>query len=140
MLDARLFDALDGIAREARAHSPHARTVRAVRAFLTLPYCFLIASLSFTQVRGRSAPFGGIQLLLCGDFFQLPPVCREGAHASGGAFAFAAAAWRDAKLGCVELREPFRQSDPAFFRLLNAVRWCARAASHSFVPLRVACV
>ncbi len=140
MLDARLFDALDTIAREARAHTAHARTLRAVRAvmaLLTLPYRF---SLSSVQVRGRSAPFGGIQLLLCGDFFQLPPVCREGANASGGAFAFAAAAWREAKLGCVELREPFRQSDPDFFRLLNAVRWCARAASHSRVPLHVACV
>jgi ATP-dependent DNA helicase PIF1 len=103
MLDARLFEALDHIAR---------------------------------ALRGRAATsFGGIQLVLCGDFFQLPPVCSGGegsaaaaAAASGACFAFASDAWREADLAVVELREPHRQTDPVFFRILNAVRMCAGGA------------
>lgn len=29
-------------------------------------------------VRKCEAPFGGIQLIICGDFLQLPPVNRQG--------------------------------------------------------------
>ena len=80
-------------------------------------------------VRGRDAScFGGIQLVLCGDFFQLPPVRRgeDDADAKSSTvhcFAFGSRAWDEAKLATVELTEPFRQSDdPAFFRLLNSIR------------------
>lgn len=79
-------------------------------------------------VRGRdSAVFGGIQLVLCGDFFQLPPVRRgeeSGSDADGAhCYAFGARCWSEAKLAVVNLTQPFRQSDdPAFFRLLNTIR------------------
>jgi hypothetical protein len=94
--------------------------------------------LSCPQVRGKDAAFGGIQLVFCGDFFQLPPVCRDGGGAApSSAFAFSAAAWVDAKFATVELREPFRQTDPAFFRVLNAVRMCVASCTHFAAGLRV---
>lgn len=71
------------------------------------------------EVRGnRSKPFGGIQLVLSGDFFQLPPVSL-----SRCGFAFEAPAWSSAAVKMVELRTVVRQSgDTAFINLLNQVR------------------
>ncbi len=40
-------------------------------------------------MRNSSKPFGGIQVVTCGDFFQLPPVARDGAVS----FAFEADSW-----------------------------------------------
>ena len=78
-------------------------------------------------VRGSSAPFGGLQVVLTGDFFQLPPVGLQsgaaGAAAGGGPiFAFQAACWEDMVPHKVVLRTVYRQSDPALLRVLNAVR------------------
>ena len=69
------------------------------------------------KVRRSDAPFGGLQLVLCGDFFQLPPVAREGFR-----FAFEAECWARCVPQLVELTTVFRQSDPAFVAALNEVR------------------
>jgi hypothetical protein len=92
------------------------------------------------QIRHSHKPFGGIQLVLSGDFFQLPPVSRSvkdggvtpGAFLNRG-YAFQAPAWRKADLWTVKLTEVFRQTDPAFVCLLNNVRYGdARAAEWLF--------
>ena len=69
------------------------------------------------RVRNNQKPFGGLQLILCGDFFQLPPVAREGFR-----FAFEAECWARCVPQLVELTTVFRQSDPAFVAALNEVR------------------
>jgi ATP-dependent DNA helicase PIF1 len=71
-------------------------------------------------VRGnRHEPFGGLQLLLCGDFFQLPPISLRW----GGGFAFEAPAWRKAHIQTIELKTVVRQSgDLEFVRILGQVR------------------
>ena len=83
------------------------------------------------QIRRRTdTPFGGIQLVLSGDFFQLPPVSRSvkdgsivpGAFLNRG-YAFQAPAWRKADLWSVKLTKVFRQADPMFVCLLNSVRY-----------------
>lgn len=81
----------------------------------------LLQKLDFIARSLRSAdkPFGGVQLVFAGDFHQLPPVTRGEEEDD---FAFSAAAWGAAKLSVVILTEPFRQADPSFFKMLNAIR------------------
>jgi len=83
------------------------------------------------RVRGSAKPWGGIQLVLCGDFFQLPPVVRgmSGETVGIGRFAFESAAWKSAGLVSVVLTKIERQTDTAFQQLLNECRIGAPTAS-----------
>lgn len=82
------------------------------------------------QARQRpNEPFGGAQLVLFGDPYQLPPIEPRdpGERAYFAAnypsmWFFDAKVWREAQLRVVELREVHRQSDAHFRSLLNAVR------------------
>ena len=80
------------------------------------------------ECRGARRAFGGVQLLLLGDMFQLPPVVssaeREVLAARGYAspYFFSAHSLQDVPLAHVELDEVFRQTDPAFISLLNRLR------------------
>ncbi|NXF32368.1 PIF1 helicase, partial [Nyctibius bracteatus] len=70
-------------------------------------------------VRKRDEPFGGIQLIICGDFLQLPPVCKGNEETK---FCFQAKSWRKCIHINMELTEVRRQTDKTFVSLLNAVR------------------
>lgn len=77
------------------------------------------------KVRKNEKPFGGIQLILCGDFFQLPPITRlkfgESKTASSR-FCFKTKAWEDCRLITFELKRVHRQNDEAFISILNKIR------------------
>lgn len=71
-------------------------------------------------VRGDPRPFGGIQLVLSGDFAQLPPVTKTAGGKgsgfvppaeSGKRYCFAARSWPRCISQCIELTQVFRQSD-----------------------------
>lgn len=64
-------------------------------------------------------PFGGLQVVLCGDFFQLPPVTRAGERSG---FAYTSSTWREMNLKVCYLDEQYRQQDKAFLTLLNEMR------------------
>lgn len=66
--------------------------------------------------RRNKNPFGGVQMILCGDLCQLPPV--------SGDFCFNASVWKGADFLCVELKKQMRQSsDDAFAKILNELRF-----------------
>ena len=67
------------------------------------------------SIRGDNRPFGGIQLVLSGDFFQLPPIRME------EKFCFEVDEWSVIQ-HTVELVQVFRQSDQSFVRCLNELR------------------
>lgn len=66
-------------------------------------------------------PFGGIQVILSGDFFQLPPVSRT-EETNREKFAFMAPCWVQANLTVCYLTEQFRQSENDLNYILNEIR------------------
>ncbi|CAO3669897.1 unnamed protein product [Rhizopus stolonifer] len=68
--------------------------------------------------RNPSKPFGGIQVIVSGDFFQLPPVNPNRATK----FAFEANTWQKTITQTVMLTRVFRQKDETFVRILNEMR------------------
>ena len=72
-------------------------------------------------------PFGGKQLLLVGDMYQLEPVLKEDERALlqpfyPSKFFFDAHVFREMQLVCIELQKVYRQSDPLFISLLDHIR------------------
>jgi ATP-dependent DNA helicase PIF1 len=72
----------------------------------------------FRKVNQKELPFGGIQVILVGDFFQLPPVGLQ----KGTKFCFEAQCWSETIKRCIDLKQVFRQKDDVFVNLLNEVR------------------
>ena len=77
--------------------------------------------------RNMRVPFGGKQLLLVGDIFQLEPVIKEDEwrlmqpfYAS--AYFFSAKVWQEMELVSIELRKVYRQSDAHFIGILDRIR------------------
>lgn len=66
-------------------------------------------------------PFGGMQVVLCGDFFQLPPVNKRGIK-QAGQFAYYSRAWKELKPNICYLTEQHRQEDVNYLKVLNAIR------------------
>lgn len=67
----------------------------------------------------NDVPFGGMQVIMCGDFFQLPPVAKKDENAD---FVTASQSWQEMNLRICYLDEQFRQDDRSFLRVLNDIR------------------
>jgi len=77
--------------------------------------------------RNMREPFGGKQLLLVGDIFQLEPVIKEDEWRLmqpfyPSAYFFDAKVWQQMQLVSIELRKVYRQNDQAFISLLDRIR------------------
>ncbi|KAB0795079.1 hypothetical protein PPYR_11918 [Photinus pyralis] len=70
-------------------------------------------------VRRNDKPFGGIQLILCGDFLQLPPVTKRNETTR---FCFQSPMWERCVQRSFELSEVHRQHDSEFINILNKLR------------------
>ena len=66
------------------------------------------------SLRRTPKPFGGIQLVITGDFFQLPPVDRG---SSNSQFAFEASSWKSVIGHTIALHHVFRQRDEGTYNL-----------------------
>lgn len=69
-------------------------------------------------IHNNELPFGGIQIVFVGDFFQLPPVSKD----RNVEFAFQSEAWERANPIVCYLTEQHRQSDQEFLEILTAMR------------------
>ncbi len=79
---------------------------------------FEMADAVCREVRRVDKPFGGLTVILVGDFFQLPPIARN----RGVAFAYASPVWKDLHLFTCYLTEQYRQDDSEFLDILSAIR------------------
>lgn len=77
-------------------------------------------------------PFGGMQVVLCGDFFQLPPVSRGGESAN---FVYRSDIWQEMNNKICYLTEQHRQSDNALTQILGDIR-SNNIGEHTLEPLR----
>jgi tetratricopeptide (TPR) repeat protein len=72
-------------------------------------------------------PFGGKQLLLVGDIYQLEPVLKDDDRQLlqpfyPSAYFFCAKVWQQMPIVSIELRKVYRQSDPHFIAILDRIR------------------
>jgi len=86
------------------------------------------------KVKQNNAPFGGIQVVLVGDFFQLPPIIKEELSSNDNdvgslfteeappKFAYDSPAWISANLLTCYLTDQYRQEDGNFLSILSSMR------------------
>jgi ATP-dependent DNA helicase PIF1 len=83
--------------------------------------------------REDERPFGGLQVVLCGDFFQLPPVTRG--EAAPARFVTESRAWAELDPVICRLEEQHRQDDAEFLAVLNALQAGGVRRAHAEVLL-----
>ena len=86
------------------------------------------------RILGPDKPFGGLQVILCGDFFQLPPVSSS-PLTNEIQFAFEANAWRNGNFNVCYLQEQHRQGDDPLLAILKDIR-SGTTGEHTKIPLR----
>lgn len=77
--------------------------------------------------RSNDEPFGGVQIIMFGDLFQLPPVVKKDEEHIlmqfyKGPYFFFAQVFRECGFKVIELTKIFRQSDQKFIDILNNIR------------------
>lgn len=94
-------------------------------------------------VKQNSLPFGGIQVVQCGDFFQLPPVNRTRFFANGETdeiktktdFVYKSNSWQNMNLKICYLDSNYRHQDYDLIKILNDIRE-NRVEESTLAPLR----
>ena len=71
-------------------------------------------------IRKNDSPFGGLQVILCGDFFQLPPIKKH--ENEDDRFVVESEVWKNMDVKICYLEEQYRQEDKDFLRVLNDIR------------------
>lgn len=111
MLDSIVFDKIEAMYATARGAVAKSRN---------------FSKRSYNRMLSEDEPFGGLQVIACGDFFQLPPVAASDPklqHLKQKFFAFESEAWERTIQRTIVLRHVHRQADRKFVGLLNELRY-----------------
>ena len=71
------------------------------------------------NVKKSEKPFGGIQVIFSGDFYQLPPISRDSEYIK---YCFESEIWDEVMDTTIELKKIFRQTDLDYIKMLNQIR------------------
>jgi len=82
---------------------------------------FMMLNLIGQRIRGILAPFGGIQLVFSGDFYQLPPI-GDDMDEDSQKFCFETPLWDQTFSNQIILKTNYRQNDSRFEKILNGIR------------------
>lgn len=96
------------------------------------PYYLDLVDEMCRYARENDVPFGGLQVVLCGDFFQLPPV---GQRRGEEAFVNESAAWNAMGIRVCYLHEKHRHGGDELADVLNDIRE-GTVDDHTLEPLR----
>ncbi|MBI5614510.1 AAA family ATPase, partial [Candidatus Gottesmanbacteria bacterium] len=103
------------------------------------PETLSMVDMVIRKITERQDPFGGMQVVLSGDFFQLPPVVKRVMEdnaqirimePSSARFAYDSSAWKELNPLVCYLTEQYRQDDLDFLALLFAIRGNAFGVDH----------
>ncbi len=103
------------------------------------PNTFSMIDTICREIKQNTEPFGGIQIVLVGDFFQLPPVMKMETKSNAPAalfkeplcrFAYDSPAWERTNPIVCYLTEQYRQDDKDFLALLSAIRRNVFGSNH----------
>ena len=83
------------------------------------PEIFDAMDIILQAFKGSIEPFGGVQVVLSGDFFQLPPISKTKKEKR---FAWQTQSWKELNLKSCYLEEKFRQNDIRLIRILDEIR------------------
>ncbi|NCN25232.1 AAA family ATPase [Candidatus Falkowbacteria bacterium CG10_big_fil_rev_8_21_14_0_10_37_14] len=94
------------------------------------PYALNMVEAVCRRVKNSTDPFGGLQIIMVGDFFQLPPIMANQANQNSGAlfndkpqrFSYESIAWKSASPIICYLHEQYRQDDRNYLSVLTAIR------------------
>lgn len=78
-----------------------------------------VVDLVCQKIRKSDRPFGGLQVVLSGDFFQLAPIGKGGGE---GQFVHRSKAWETGKFKVCYLEEQYRHTDEEYTRMLGMIR------------------
>ncbi|CAN4104446.1 unnamed protein product [Withania somnifera] len=127
--DASNVDLLSKVALDKRAYRRWNKVKALVIDEVSMISGEVFDNLEFVARSIRSENFGceeknwgGIQLVVSGDFFQLPPVINKKGDDVKKEFAFEADCWNASFDMQIELKTIFRQSDAQLIKLLQGIR------------------
>lgn len=84
-------------------------------------HLFVDLNKQLQKAKKNTEPFGGIQLIMLGDFMQLPPVPDRENPEHDCSFAITTAEWEDADIKMLYMDKVHRTSDPMLQKVLNNI-------------------
>ena len=83
------------------------------------PEIFTSIDMILRAFKNNNNPFGGVQVVLSGDFFQLPPISK---FPKDKRFAWQSPSWKELQLKTYYLEKKFRQDDNVLISILDEIR------------------